>query len=125
MLDLDYFKMVNDTYGHDCGDQVLCEIANRVRAQIRATDALIRWGGEEFLVILPAIESVDLASVAERLRSMVAAAWLSLENESLRTAVSVGGTLAQDQDDAASVVARADAMLYVAKQAGRNRVIIG
>ena len=124
-VDIDYFKTVNDRLGHEVGDQVLKMVADTLSLSIRAVDCVVRWGGEEFLVILPAIEPADLASVAERLRSMVAAAWLSLCSECARATVSVGGTLAQGQDDRISVVARADAMLYIAKQAGRNRVIIG
>jgi diguanylate cyclase (GGDEF)-like protein len=118
MLDLDAFKRVNDQYGHDRGDAVLLETANRLAAALRSTDSLSRWGGEEF-VVLAARTAAGAVELAERLRSELAD--LPYEKAGTVTA-SLGVTLLQDGDDADSAMGRADKALYLAKAKGRNRV---
>jgi len=123
--DIDHFKAVNDSLGHEVGDRVLRMVADTLSLSTRPVDCVVRWGGEEFVAILPAIAAGDLGALAERLRAMVAAAWLDLGGEFVRVTLSVGATLATNDDELASLIARADGLMYAAKQAGRNRVRLG
>jgi diguanylate cyclase (GGDEF)-like protein len=124
LLDIDYFKQVNDHYGHLVGDQVLRGLAERVRANFRAVDTLARYGGEEFIFLLPESDLENAVRAAERLR-------LDLEKKPLETAtgivgitVSSGVTLFNPQTDSTpdSILERADKALYQSKDQGRNRV---
>jgi two-component system cell cycle response regulator len=126
MFDLDHFKRVNDTYGHLVGDRLLVQIVRIARAVLREGDVLVRYGGEEFLAILPAASGEDLRKVAERLRRMVEEATMTDGDQTIRTTVSLGGA-AYPQTDVSSdqdLVKHADDALYSAKQSGRNRAII-
>ena len=118
MMDLDHFKTVNDTHGHQVGDQVLVDFSQRVRQQLRQTDRLGRWGGEEFVLLLPEASLDDALNVAQRIRSSRAQApALPL------CTVSIGVASYENRSDTiGSLIARADAALYQAKNAGRNRV---
>jgi two-component system cell cycle response regulator len=124
LIDVDRFKSVNDSLGHAAGDIVLREVAERVRAHIRAADVVARYGGEEFLVVMSGAGAEDAALVAERLRAAIAATPIQAEGQFVPVSASVGvasggpGTLSDD------VIAAADAALYAAKKAGRNRVEI-
>jgi len=123
--DIDHFKQINDSLGHQVGDKVLKMVADTLSLTTRSVDVVVRWGGEEFVVILPAVEAVGLHEIAERLRAMTAAAWLDLGGEFVRVTISVGASLIQAADDGASLIARADSLMYAAKQAGRNQVRLG
>ena len=127
-FDVDHFKRVNDSLGHETGDQVLRQLAIRTQAVIREHDTLFRWGGEEFLILLPHTAPVEAAALAERLREAVAAEPIVQEDvpSPLLITVSVGtaGTMGFPAD-ANALVAVADAALLVAKRAGRNRVVDG
>lgn len=119
VLDVDHFKRINDTYGHDAGDKVLLAIAQVLSGCARVIDIVARVGGEEFAVILPNTDAVGALGVAERMRNAVARAdWLGHP-----TTISIGAATLQDQEDAGGLYARADAALYTAKTAGRNRVV--
>jgi len=120
LFDIDYFKALNDRYGHACGDQALVEIARRVRGMLRDTDLLSRWGGEEFTVILPESEEPGIRETAERLRTCIEAHPLA---ETGSITISVGATQLQGDDDLNSAVRRVDDALYAAKRQGRNRVV--
>jgi diguanylate cyclase (GGDEF)-like protein len=127
MIDLDRFKAINDTYGHSAGDAVLMEAARRFERQKRISDVLIRYGGEEFVALLPADEEGALA-LAERLRAVLAAAPVVFRPDggqpieiSVRASVGIAHWR-RDMDDPAQLVAAADAALYRAKALGRNRV---
>ena len=123
VVDVDHFKRVNDTLGHTAGDQVLVEVARRLEQSKRTEDFLGRWGGEEFLLLLP-FTGVDAARVlAERLRSAVSASPVVTTAGSIEVTISVGGAAAEAPGDH-DLLALADAQLYVAKDAGRDRVII-
>ena len=125
-LDVDHFKAVNDTYGHETGDRVLQEIAQRVRECVRNVDLACRVGGEEFLVILPSTDKAIAQTVAERIRKTISGASLELGLPSgpLKVSVSVGiSTLENPQDKMEDLLRRADQALYSAKRAGRNRVV--
>ncbi|MHC5350404.1 diguanylate cyclase [Metapseudomonas furukawaii] len=121
LLDIDYFKRINDTHGHDVGDQALQFTALLIRASIRATDFLYRVGGEEFLVLLPATGQEDALGVAEKIRATVESTPAPVVN---RITLSVGTAQARPSDrNAESVVKRADQGLYAAKGAGRNCIM--
>jgi diguanylate cyclase (GGDEF)-like protein len=132
MLDVDHFKLVNDTWGHAAGDAVLRELAQRIESQVRASDVAARFGGEEFVVLLPntLVESATL--LAERIRHTISKTPFELPcGESVTITVSIGisevhpGPDDQDLKTVGdSLVARADVALYAAKSAGRDRVII-
>jgi two-component system cell cycle response regulator len=126
VLDIDYFKAINDTYGHDAGDDVLREFALRVRKSIRGIDLACRYGGEEFVVVMPETDMAVAAMVAERLRRRIATEPFAIEQgaRNLAVTISIGiAALGGKDDSAASVLKRADQALYRAKRDGRNRVV--
>ncbi|MDR3213028.1 MAG: diguanylate cyclase [Azoarcus sp.] len=123
MLDLDHFKMVNDTYGHDAGDAVLKALANVIKITVRASDIVIRYGGEEFMVVLQDASSSDALNVAEKIRASVAAMQINHNGVVLQKTISIG--IASFHGDSCTfwqAVKFADVALYHAKEAGRNRV---
>jgi diguanylate cyclase (GGDEF)-like protein len=124
LIDLDKFKCVNDTYGHMVGDEVLRETARRLRASLRTYDELGRYGGEEFLVILPDCELGPALQVAERMREALSTASVITAAGPMQLSASFGlATVSRSQRrSAADVLAQADAALYRAKRGGRNRV---
>jgi len=128
MLDIDHFKDVNDTYGHLAGDDVLREVAARLRIGRRASDVLVRFGGEEFLAMLPETDLRGALAVAEKLRIRIAGTPISILPEvgrafDVTVSVSVGvASWSERLGDGAGLVAAADEALYQAKQSGRNRV---
>jgi diguanylate cyclase (GGDEF)-like protein len=124
MLDIDKFKSINDTYGHGAGDEVIREVAARVRAGIRHSDVLGRYGGEEFAVVLPDHDGAA-ADLAERMRRAVADEPVPTRAGPLRVTISVGLAHLQPSDTGLDqMLARADHALYRAKESGRNRVVV-
>ncbi len=126
VLDIDYFKSINDTYGHDCGDEVLREFALRVRKSIRGIDLACRIGGEEFVVVMPETDMSVASAVAERLRRKIAGEPFPIEQgrRKIDATISVGiAGLEPSDDTAAQLLKRADRALYRAKREGRNRVV--
>lgn len=124
--DIDYFKNLNDTFGHNVGDKVLRMIAQTLRANIRESDTMGRWGGEEFMVILQDIDKSSLLSIGEKLLNLVRRSHLTLSgNRILSTTISIGATLVRKDDTIESLVDRADRLMYQSKAAGRNRITIG
>ena len=122
MLDLDHFKKVNDTHGHEIGDQILRGLGDRLRAFGRFADVPSRWGGEEFLVVLPETSAARAREVAERLRLGAGEQPYRTEAGPIRVTLSIGVASLQAGDDPSSLLRRADEALYRAKRAGRNRV---
>jgi diguanylate cyclase len=122
MLDVDYFKQINDRYGHDTGDRVLVALARCLAARMRSDDTLCRWGGEEFVVLLPRTKLPQALELAESLRAAVAR--LS-EGDLPSFTLSFGVVARQEGEVAQQVVHRADTALYSAKVMGRNRVVAG
>jgi len=118
-LDLDHFKNINDAHGHDVGDQVLSGLAQRLKAQLRKADSLCRWGGEEFVILMPHTDLQQASDIAQKLRKRVAAAPLHGE---LRVTSSFGVSQWQPGQTLTQLVDSADRLLYRAKQQGRNRV---
>ncbi len=127
LLDLDFFKQVNDRFGHAGGDCVLQRFAHIIRSEKRSRDFFGRLGGEEFLLILDGADAAEALQIAERLRASVNAQPIALQNEqAVALTVSIGLTQAGPDDSSASdVLLRADRALYRAKQQGRNRVCCG
>jgi diguanylate cyclase (GGDEF)-like protein len=127
MFDIDHFKKVNDTYGHLAGDRVLMQVAKTARAALRQGDILLRYGGEEFLVILPAASKANSHEVGERLRRMIEETSIADGDQLIHVTVSIGLTsfpeLAAESD--LELVKHADEALYCAKETGRNRVVVG
>jgi two-component system cell cycle response regulator len=126
MLDIDYFKAVNDTHGHDAGDAVLREFAERVRRNIRGIDLACRLGGEEFVVVMPDTDLAKAYLIGERLRQCIAAApfYAGERASALRMTASVGvAAIEQPSDTPSRILKRADQALYCAKRDGRNRVV--
>jgi two-component system cell cycle response regulator len=126
LLDIDYFKAVNDNYGHDAGDDVLREFAIRVRKSIRGIDLACRHGGEEFVIVMPETDMVVATTVAERLRRRIASEPFAVEHgaRSIKVTISIGIAVLDGADDsAANILKRADQALYRAKRDGRNRVV--
>ena len=126
ILDIDYFKAVNDTHGHDMGDEVLTEFANRISANVRGIDLACRYGGEEFVVVMPDTDMALACSVAERLRRSVESEPFSISRPpgKLNITISIGIAGSEGPDDSAeALLHRADQALYRAKRDGRNRVV--
>ena len=120
MFDIDHFKKVNDTYGHDVGDYVLQELSRIVLNTIRETDSLGRWGGEEFMLLLPYISQDMIVEIAEKIRTTVAQYTFDyLEH----ITISSGVTLYKDKEDISELLKRADIALYKAKSQGRNQSV--
>lgn len=123
MIDIDHFKQINDSFGHQLGDDILRLVARTLSANCRMMDTVARWGGDEFTAIIANVDEENLQRAAEKLRSMIEASGLRNPAwERLRTTVSVGCALASPNESAVDLVKRADDMLCFAKGAGRNRV---
>ena len=126
VIDIDYFKAINDAHGHDAGDDVLREFAVRIRKAIRGIDLACRYGGEEFVVVMPETDMAVGTIVAERLRRRIAAEPFAIQQGGhlVEVTISIGiATLDGADDNAASIIKRADQALYRAKRDGRNRVV--
>ena len=122
LLDLDHFKEVNDSFGHDIGDQLLCAVARTLLGALRDTDTCARWGGEEFLVLLPETQSAGAYVIAERLRGSVETLREEWMPETLRPTMSIGLAQHEPKTPYNATIKRADDALYRAKSQGRNRI---
>lgn len=124
-LDIDWFKEINDRFGHGVGDQALLAVANLIRASLRPYDSASRWGGDEFLILLPSTDAASLQALGERIRLRVAETDLGVAgNDALRLSVSIGAYYCQPGETLDSLLHMADKALYAAKAAGRDRVCI-
>jgi two-component system cell cycle response regulator len=126
VLDIDFFKAINDTHGHDAGDDVLREFALRIRKSIRTIDLACRYGGEEFVIVMPETDAGVAGMVAERLRRAIAGEPFPVQQgmKLLNVTLSIGlATLSGAGDDSAAILKRADLAIYRAKRDGRNRVV--
>ncbi|MDW7644030.1 MAG: sensor domain-containing diguanylate cyclase [Desulfuromonadales bacterium] len=123
-MDIDHFKKLNDTYGHNAGDQVLQMVASTLNINARSFDLVGRWGGEEFVAILRNVDGEAMQQIAERFRHLVARTSLDYGEANLQVTLSLGGTLAVPRDTIESLVQRADALMYHSKKRGRNRLSV-
>lgn len=125
MVDLDRFKRVNDSFGHDAGDLALRTTARTLANGLRPQDVICRFGGEEFVVLTGEIDAAGLGSFAERLRVLVRECRITAhDGRAVTVTASIGATLSRRGDDGDTLFRRADRMLYAAKEAGRDRVRI-
>jgi len=126
MLDLDWFKEINDRLGHMTGDRFLQRVGDVIRDSMRAADIPCRWGGEEFCVLLPETDRDGARSIADRIRARVGEMVMHVGKDAVRTTLSVGISCYPDDTPGTlqTLLERADRALYAAKQAGRNRVLM-
>lgn len=124
-LDLDNFKIINDTYGHHVGDEVLRMVSRTFLNAIRTTDVVGRWCGEEFMAVFPGVDEETLTMVSERIRMQVEMAAVRIDGLELRVTVSAGATLVLPDETVNDMIRRADRLLYQSKSEGRNRVSRG
>ena len=124
VIDIDHFKQINDTYGHDSGDVALARVAHAIKDSVREFDVVGRIGGEEFGVLLPGASQERAAAIAERIRKNVFETDLALAGGTRRVSVSVGGVTFDDDRDVSELLRVADQRLYAAKRSGRNRVVM-
>ncbi len=122
MFDFDYFKKVNDTFGHQCGDYILKKIAAEIQNILRKTDLIFRYGGEEFVILLHRTTLEGAKIVAEQIRNHVEKLLLEFKRQTLTVTLSFGATAMKKGDDIESLIKRADESLYMAKHSGRNCV---
>ena len=125
MVDIDHFKRVNDTYGHLVGDEVLRRVARQLGGALRTSDAIVRYGGEEFLLLLADVTLDEALRAAERARSTIEAQTLYVGDAPIQVTVSMGVEVQDPREPLGTTVERADAALYEAKRRGRNRVFNG
>ncbi|MBN1626418.1 MAG: sensor domain-containing diguanylate cyclase [Deltaproteobacteria bacterium] len=124
-IDIDFFKNINDEYGHDAGDRVLRYIARTFAVHSRPFDVYGRWGGEEFVGIIRNITVQDLEAFGNRLRMLIERSYISNEGNRLHVTVSIGATMVKDDDIVETLIKRADTLMYESKKAGRNRLTLG
>ena len=123
-MDIDHFKQFNDKYGHDCGDRVLTQTAGIMQNSLRTLDSVARWGGEEFLILLPGASGIEAGEVAEKLRKKIENTHCNCEQLSLKITITFGVGEYKEEDSLKQTVKRADSALYEGKAAGRNQVFI-
>ena len=124
LADIDHFKQINDRYGHRTGDQVLISIAQILKSGLRAADFAVRWGGEEFLIVLPDCSREQGEAVAEKLRRAIEAANICQTDHSIKATISIGVSEFNGTESPEQTVNRADMALYKAKERGRNQVAL-
>jgi diguanylate cyclase (GGDEF)-like protein len=124
MIDLDHFKHINDTFGHQAGDRVLVHMTELMRSVLRETDLIVRYGGEEFLVILPDTDMEGARLVLDRLQDIVVKSPVIHEGRRISVGFSAGVAQFRDDDNGATLVLRADRALQTAKRAGRSQVVL-
>lgn len=123
-MDIDSFKSINDRLGHEEGDALICAVARRMRAHFPLSDLVSRWGGDEFLILLPHVAQDELFSILDRLRESIGASPFSLGCGPIEVTVSIGAAIASPGQSGHARINAADRALYTAKHTGRNRVVL-
>ncbi len=123
IADIDHFKRINDTYGHETGDAMLVAVSQAIRSSVREQDSVSRWGGEEFLIVLPDTGLENAVLVANRIREKIAAINIAVEKKTITASVTLGVSSYHPGESISKAIARADELLYKGKDAGRNRVV--
>ncbi|MFQ6610517.1 MAG: GGDEF domain-containing protein, partial [Fidelibacterota bacterium] len=121
-IDIDFFKSINDTYGHDAGDLVLKRVSETFIKNARPYDFFGRWGGEEFIAIIRNVDKQTLIMVGERYRKLVQAQEIIIGDQKLYVTVSMGATMMNNSDNISTIIQRADKLMYQSKKNGRNRL---
>ncbi len=121
-MDIDHFKLFNDKYSHKTGDDVLVMVARSISVALRKMDVVARWGGEEFVVILPGATRVVVRAVAERIRILIENSFIMAGDAKLKVTVSIGAAVSRSDDSVETIIARSDGLMYQSKSNGRNRV---
>lgn len=124
MLDLDFFKHINDTYGHSVGDAVLKMVAGTFQSAMRKNDFIGRWGGEEFVAALRGVTHLELRTIAEKICRLIEQSGITRSGDCIRVTVSIGCTMVVPTDNTFTLIQRADQALYRSKGEGRNRVTV-
>jgi diguanylate cyclase (GGDEF)-like protein/PAS domain S-box-containing protein len=124
-MDIDHFKIFNDTYGHIVGDKVLRYVSKSFTANSRPFDLYGRWGGEEFVAIIRNVDASGLSKVGERVRVLIEKSYITEGDETLSVTISLGATMMQPGDTIDSLIKRSDTLLYQSKREGRNRLTLG
>ncbi len=124
LCDVDHFKAINDNHGHEAGDEVLRKLGRLIPGEVRIGDSVCRWGGEEFLLLLPHSDQASAAATANRIRETIAATPLSIGSQTLNVTVTMGVATLVGNEKFEAAAHRADVALYDGKKAGRNRVVI-
>lgn len=124
VMDIDDFKIINDKYGHDVGDAALVQVANLITESVRQQDYVARWGGEEFLLLLPETDQIGASKLADFIRCQISSRSIAANNESINLSVSIGISEFSADEAFDSAFARADDALYQAKGSGKNKVVI-
>ena len=124
MIDIDKFKTINDTYGHQAGDMVIINTAKKIKESLRESDIAFRYGGEEFMLILPGSNEMEAVRPLERLRAKIANDTVDYNDNKIKATISIGiASVLDSKTDVAQVIERADKALYKAKQTGRNKIV--
>jgi len=124
MIDIDHFKNINDTYGHKAGDKALALIANQIQNNLRESDFLARFGGEEFVVLMPETDLDSAIIAADKLLKAVEQCQFHYQNAQVNITVSAGLSQLREDDSTETLFQRADEAMYRAKEAGRNRCLV-
>ncbi|SMD07591.1 PAS domain S-box-containing protein/diguanylate cyclase (GGDEF) domain-containing protein [Desulfocicer vacuolatum DSM 3385] len=124
-MDIDHFKVFNDTHGHDVGDEVLKFVAETFTANARPFDLFGRWGGEEFLGIIRNVDGENLGMIGDRIRQLVGNSYIMHQDKKLHVTISIGATLVEENDTIDKIIKRADTLLYKSKESGRNCLTMG
>lgn len=123
-MDIDNFKKINDTYGHETGDKVLQMVARTLYNGVRSSDTVSRWGGEEFIALISHIDTHTLCTLADKLRKLIEQSSFFAGRELVNVTVSIGGTISKKSDAAKKLIDKADQLMYKSKLSGRNCVVI-
>jgi len=123
IVDIDFFKIINDTYGHAAGDCVLKSVSEDLRKTVRESDTVARWGGDEFLLLLPKTNAKNAVGLAEKINKIVGNHRYDYGNETLAVTLTLGVAVIMSGDTVASIIKKADLIMYQGKQASRNCVI--
>lgn len=124
LCDLDHFKLINDNFGHDAGDEVLRHTSRILKQHARKSDYVGRWGGEEFVLFLPHTEIEGALQLAERIRESIEDSLIIFNGNQIKVTISIGLSELSSTDDLKSIISKADDALYSAKAAGRNKVML-
>ncbi|MCX7991185.1 MAG: sensor domain-containing diguanylate cyclase [Proteobacteria bacterium] len=124
-VDVDNFKSINDTYGHSVGDKILMMVASTLRSNVRFYDTVGRWGGDEFVLVVELKGEDDLNNITQKIQNLVQKSYITIGDKKIQTTLSIGATTIAIKDSIESVISRADKLMYLSKNKGKNNITIG